>query len=106
MSLTWERSHLSIRNSVRPDSAARPHPGSENSAMSLRDSLSKQFIDVIEWVEPQDGILAYRYPMQDREIQNGGKLTVRASQMAVFVNEGNIADIFGPGLYTLNTHTL
>ncbi|HXX26845.1 MAG TPA: SPFH domain-containing protein [Terriglobales bacterium] len=74
--------------------------------MSLRDFLSKQFIDVIEWVEPEDGILAYRYPMQDREIQNGGKLTVRDSQMAVFVNEGKVADVFGPGLYTLNTQTL
>jgi membrane protease subunit (stomatin/prohibitin family) len=74
--------------------------------MSLRDFLSKQFIDVIEWVEPDDGILAYRYPMQDREIQNGGKLTVRDSQMAVFVNEGRVADVFAPGLYTLNTQTL
>src|SRR5690348_9469239 len=74
--------------------------------MSLRDFLSKQFIDVIEWVEPEDGILAFRYPMQDREIQNGGKLTVRDSQMAVFVNEGNVADTFRPGLYTLNTRTL
>ncbi len=74
--------------------------------MSLRDFLSKQFIDVIEWVEPQDSILAYRYPMQDREIQNGGKLTVRDSQMAVFVNEGRVGDVFGPGLYTLNTQTL
>ncbi|MBV9182088.1 MAG: SPFH domain-containing protein [Acidobacteria bacterium] len=74
--------------------------------MSLRDFLSKQFIDVIEWVEPEGGILAYRYPMQDREIQNGGKLTVRDSQMAVFVNEGKIADVLGPGLYTLNTQTL
>jgi membrane protease subunit (stomatin/prohibitin family) len=74
--------------------------------MSLRDFLSKQFIDVIEWVEPEDGILAYRYPMQDREIQNGGKLTVRDSQMALFVNEGRVADVFGPGLYTLNTNTL
>jgi len=74
--------------------------------MSLRDFLSKQFIDVIEWVEPEDGILAYRHPMQDREIQNGGKLTVRDSQMAVFVNEGRVADVFGPGLYTLNTNTL
>jgi len=74
--------------------------------MSLRTFLSKQFIDVIEWVEPEDGILAYRYPMQDREIQNGGKLTVRDSQMAVFVNEGKIADAFAPGLYTLNTQTL
>ena len=74
--------------------------------MSLRDFLAKQFIDVIEWVEPEDGILAYRYPMQDREIQNSGKLTVRDSQAAVFVNEGRVADNFGPGLYTLNTHTL
>jgi len=74
--------------------------------MSLRDFISKQFIDVIEWVEPEEGILAYRYPMQDREIQNGGKLTVRDSQAAVFVNEGKVADSFGPGLYTLNTQTL
>jgi len=74
--------------------------------MSLRSFLSKQFIDVIEWVEPEDGILAYRYPMQDREIQSGGQLTVRDSQMAVFVNEGKIADAFGPGLFTLNTQTL
>lgn len=74
--------------------------------MSLRDFISKQFIDVIDWVEPEDGILAYRYPMQDREIQNGGKLTVRDSQLALFVNEGHAADAFGPGLYTLNTQTL
>ncbi len=74
--------------------------------MSLRDFLAKQFIDVIHWTEPEDGILAYRFPMQDMEIQNGGKLTVRDSQMAVFVNEGRIADVFGPGLYTLSTQTL
>jgi membrane protease subunit (stomatin/prohibitin family) len=74
--------------------------------MSLRDFISKQFIDVIDWVEPEDGILGYRYPMQDREIQNGGKLTVRDSQLALFVNEGRAADAFGPGLYTLNTQTL
>jgi membrane protease subunit (stomatin/prohibitin family) len=74
--------------------------------MSIRSFLSKQFIDVIQWTESEDGVLAYRYPMQDMEIQNGGKLTVRESQMAAFVNEGRIADIFGPGLYTLNTHNL
>src|ERR1039457_4054055 len=78
----------------------------ERTAMSLRDFLAKQFIDVIHWTEPEDGILAYRYPMQDMEIQNGGKLTVRESQMAAFVNEGRIVDIFAPGLYTLNTQTL
>ena len=74
--------------------------------MSLRDFIAKQWIDVIHYTEPEPGILAYRYPMQDMEIQNGGKLTVRDSQMAVFVNEGKIADVFGPGLYTLTTQTL
>jgi len=74
--------------------------------MSLRDFISKQFIDVIEWVEPENGILAYRYPMQDREIQNGGQLTVRDSQLAVFVNEGKVADQFMPGLHKLETNTL
>jgi membrane protease subunit (stomatin/prohibitin family) len=68
--------------------------------------FSKQFIDVIHWTEPGDGILAYRYPMEDMEIQNGGQLTVRDSQAAVFVNQGRIADVFGPGLYTLSTNTL
>jgi membrane protease subunit (stomatin/prohibitin family) len=74
--------------------------------MSFRDFIAKQFIDVIQWTEPEDGILAYRYPMQDMEIQNGGQLTVRDSQMAVFVNQGQIADVFAPGLYTLSTNTL
>jgi membrane protease subunit (stomatin/prohibitin family) len=68
--------------------------------------FSKQFIDVIHWTEPEEGILAYRYPMEDMEIQSGGQLTVRDSQAAVFVNEGQIADVFGPGLYTLSTQTL
>ncbi len=74
--------------------------------MSLRDFIAKQWIDVIQWTESEDGILAYRYPMQDMEIQNGGSLTVRESQMAAFVNEGKVADIFGPGLYKLTTQTL
>ncbi len=68
--------------------------------------FSKQFIDVIHWTEPGEGVLAYRYPMEDMEIQNGGQLTVRDSQAAIFVNEGQIADVFGPGLYTLTTQTL
>ena len=74
--------------------------------MALKDFLKKQFIDVIHWTEEGTGVLAWRYPMRDMEIQNGAKLTVRDSQMAVFVNEGQIADVFGPGLYTLNTQTL
>jgi membrane protease subunit (stomatin/prohibitin family) len=74
--------------------------------MALMDFIKKQFIDVIHWTEESDGVLAYRYPMQDFEIQNGAQLTVRDSQIAVFVNEGQLADVFGPGLYTLNTQTL
>ncbi len=74
--------------------------------MALMDFIKKQFIDIIEWVEPADGTLAWRFPMADREIQNGGSLTVRESQMAVFVNEGKVADAFGPGRYTLTTATL
>ncbi|HLW76679.1 MAG TPA: SPFH domain-containing protein [Bryobacteraceae bacterium] len=74
--------------------------------MSLRDFIAKQWIDVIQWTESDQGTLGYRFPMQDMEIQNGGSLTVRESQMAVFVNEGRIADVFAPGLYKLTTQTL
>jgi len=74
--------------------------------VSLREFLSKQFISVIEWNEPADGILTYRYPMRDMEIESGSQLTVSESQMAAFVNQGKIADVFGPGLHTLNTRNL
>ena len=74
--------------------------------MALRDFLAKQFIDVIHWTEEGEDVLAWRFPMRDMEIQNGGQLTVRESQMATFVNEGRMTDVFGPGLYTLNTQTL
>ncbi|WP_372528586.1 SPFH domain-containing protein [Piscinibacter sp.] len=74
--------------------------------MGLMDFIKKQFIDILEWTESADGTLAWRYPMAGNEIQYGGSLTVRESQMAVFVNEGKIADVFGPGRYTLTTATL
>lgn len=74
--------------------------------MALMDFIKKQFIDIIEWTEAGDGTLAWRFPMADLEIQNGASLTVRESQMAVFVNEGRVADVFGPGRYTLTTATL
>ncbi|MFA9216801.1 MAG: SPFH domain-containing protein [Sphingomonadaceae bacterium] len=74
--------------------------------MSIGSFIKKQFIDVLQWNEEVDGVLAWRYPMQDFEIQNGGVLVVRESQMAVFVNEGQVADVFGPGTHTLTTQTL
>ena len=74
--------------------------------MALMDFIKKQFIDVIQWTEEGDGVLGMRYPMPDMEIQYGAQLTVRDSQIAVFVNEGKVADVFGPGLYKLTTRTL
>ena len=74
--------------------------------MGLMDFIKKQFIDVLEWTESGDGTLAWRFPMAGNEIQYGGSLTVRESQMAVFVNEGKVADVFGPGMYKLTTQTL
>lgn len=74
--------------------------------MGLMDFVKKQFIDVIEWMEDGDGIVAWRYPAQDREIQYGATLVVRESQVAIFVNEGKVADVFTPGTYKLSTQTL
>ncbi len=74
--------------------------------MGLFSFIAKQFIDVIQWTEEEDGILVYRYPMQDMEIQNGASLVVRDTQFALVVNEGKIADLFGPGTHTLTTQTL
>lgn len=74
--------------------------------MALMDFVKKQFIDIIHWTEETDGVLAYRFPMQDFEIQNGAELTVRDTQQAMFVDEGRIADVFGPGRFKLTTQTL
>lgn len=74
--------------------------------MSLMDFIKKQFIDILQWTEDQDGVLAWRFPMQDFEIQYGASLTVRDSQLALFVNEGTVADVFQAGMYKLTTQTL
>ncbi|MGZ8293892.1 MAG: SPFH domain-containing protein [Telluria sp.] len=74
--------------------------------MSIGSFIKKQFIDVLQWNEETEGVLAWRYPMQDFEIQNGAILNVRESQVAVFVNEGKVADVFMPGTHKLTTQTL
>ena len=74
--------------------------------MALMDFIKKQFIDVIQWTEDADGVLAWRFPMADMEIQTGAVLVVRESQLAMFVNEGQVADVFGPGTHRLSTQTL
>lgn len=72
---------------------------------SMFSFLRKQLVDVLEWLE-QPGELAWRVPFEDRELQNGAQLTVREGQVAVFVNEGCVADFFEAGLHTLNTANL
>lgn len=74
--------------------------------MVMMNFIRKQFIDVVQWESPDEETLVWRFPFADQEIQNGASLTVRDAQMAVFVDEGKTADVFGPGRYTLNTQTL
>lgn len=75
--------------------------------MGIWDKIKNEFIDIIEWTEPaQNDILAYRFPRYQNEIKTGAKLTVREGQTAVFVNEGQIADVFKPGMYTLSTQNM
>ena len=74
--------------------------------MAIGDFIRKQFIDVIEWLEDDNGPVAWRFPVADQEIQNGAQLTVREGQAAVFVSEGRIADVFPAGRYRLTTRTL
>src|SRR5918912_2456220 len=72
--------------------------------MGILDRLSpsSQFIEVIEWLDDSPNTLLYRFPVKDQEIKNGARLTVRESQTAVFVHEGQIADQFPPGRYTID----
>ena len=74
--------------------------------MGLFDWIFGQFIDVIEWTDNSQDTMVYRFNRQGNEIKYGAKLTVRESQMAVFVNEGVIADILGPGIYELETNNI
>jgi len=68
--------------------------------------LFGQFIDVIEWTDDSQDTMVWRFPRQGNEIKYGAKLIVRESQMAVFVNEGEIADVLTPGTYELETNNL
>lgn len=74
--------------------------------MGIWDKLKNEFIDIIEWLDDSNDTLVYRFPRYNQEIKNGAKLTVREGQSVVFINEGQVADVFGPGMYTLNTQNL
>jgi len=74
--------------------------------MGLFSWLFGQFIDVIEWTDNSQDTMVYRFNRQGNEIKYGAKLTVRESQIAVFVNEGEIADVLSPGIYELETNNI
>lgn len=74
--------------------------------MGLFDKIKGEFIDILEWTDSSNDTMVWRFPRHQNEIKNEAKLTVRESQQAVFVNEGQIADVFKPGMYTLNTQNM
>lgn len=74
--------------------------------MSLWDTLSGEFVDVIEWTDDSQDTMVWRFERHDNEIKYGAQLTVRESQVAVFVNEGQVADVFYPGRYELETRNV
>ncbi|MCH9812793.1 MAG: SPFH domain-containing protein [Epsilonproteobacteria bacterium] len=74
--------------------------------MGFWDKIFGEFIDVIDWLDESNDTMVYRFERYNNEIKYGAKLTVRQSQAAVFVNEGEIADILGPGIYELETQNL
>ncbi|MEA5121177.1 MAG: SPFH domain-containing protein [Propionibacterium sp.] len=70
------------------------------------DKLRGEFVDIIEWLEDSRTLLAWRFPRYQNEIKQGAQLIVREGQIAIFVYQGQLADTFGPGTYTLNTQNL
>lgn len=74
--------------------------------MGLWEKAAAEFIDIIEWTDDSSDTLVWRFPRYENEIKYGAQLVVRQSQAAVFVNRGEIADIFSPGQYSLTTKNL
>ena len=74
--------------------------------MGLFSKLFAEFVDVIEWTDDSSNTMVYRFERYGNEIKYGAKLVVRESQFAVFVNEGEVADVLGPGTYELETKNL
>jgi membrane protease subunit (stomatin/prohibitin family) len=74
--------------------------------MSLWEKIKGEFIDIIQWTDDTQDTMVYRFERYGNQIKNGAQLTVRESQVAVFVNEGQIADVFQPGMHTLSTENM
>lgn len=74
--------------------------------MDIWNKLRGEFIDIIEWTDDTRDTMVHRFERHNHEIKNGARLTVREGQAAVFVSEGEIADVFGPGMHRLETANL
>ncbi|MBC9246932.1 SPFH domain-containing protein [Paracoccus sp. 11-3] len=74
--------------------------------MGIFDILGGEFIEIIEWTDDTRDTMVYRFPTVGKAIKYGAKLTVREGQSAVFIHEGQLADVFGPGLYLLETNNM
>ena len=74
--------------------------------MALWDKLKAELIDIVEWLDDTNDTLAYRFERYQNEIKYGAKLVVREGQMAAFVNEGKLADVYKPGTYELTTQNM
>lgn len=74
--------------------------------MGLFDKIRGEFIDIIEWIDDSRHTLVWRFPRYQNEIKNGAKLIVRPGQVAIFVSEGKLADVFEAGTYELTTANL
>ncbi|MDC0718240.1 SPFH domain-containing protein [Nannocystis bainbridge] len=74
--------------------------------MGILSFIKGQFIEIIEWLDNTNYTLVYRFPDDDHEIKNGAKLVCRENQAAILINEGQLADVFGPGTHTLSTQNL
>src|SRR5688500_6682452 len=73
---------------------------------NIRKQFGSQFIEIIEWLDQTPDTLVYRFPVYNQEIKMGAQLIVRENQTAVFVNEGQVADVFTPGRYELSTQNM
>src|SRR5687768_12784830 len=73
---------------------------------NLKNQIGSQFIEIIEWLDDSNDSLVYRFPVYNQEIKMGAQLIVRENQVALFINEGEVADLFKPGRYELSTQNL
>ncbi len=74
--------------------------------MGIWDKVRGEFIDIVQWIDDTNDTMVYRFERYNNQIKYGAQLTVREGQTAVFVNEGKIADLFQPGMYSLETANL